>query len=69
MFFFYCTAVEFLHITLCKALGSRIEVHGSMEFIDNDGSGVGGGALYLESTSFLKLFQGANLTFVGNTGV
>ena len=40
-----------------------------MEFIDNDGTGVGGGALYLESTAYLKLFQGANLTFVGNTGV
>ena len=58
-----------MHFKLCKSLASRIEVHGTMEFIDNDGTGVGGGALYLVSTAYLKLFQGANLTFVGNTGV
>ena len=52
-----------------KALASRIEVHGTIQFIDNDGAGVGGGALYLVSMAHLKLFQGANLTFVGNRGV
>ena len=40
-----------------------------MGFIDNDGAAVGGGALYLVSMAYLKIFQGANLTFVGNTGV
>ena len=58
-----------LFLNSCKVLASRIEVHGTVEFIDNDGAGVGGGALYLVSMAHLKLFQGANLTFVGNTGV
>ena len=64
-----CSFIYVKLFFLLKALASRIEVHGTIEFIDNDGAGVGGGALYLVSMAHLKLFQGANLTFVGNTGV
>ena len=59
----------YLVFILCKSLATKTEVHGSIHFISNDGSGIGGGALYLTSMAQLQLFQGANLTFEGNTGV
>ena len=55
--------------SLMQALGTRTEVHGGINFIANDGLGMGGGALYVTSMAQLRLFQGANLTFEGNTGV
>jgi len=58
-----------LSLVLIQALGTRTEVHRSINFIANDGLGMGGGALYVTSMAQLQLFQGANLTFEGNTGV
>ena len=58
-----------LSLALIQALGTRTEVHGSINFVANDGLGLGGGALYVISMAQLQLFQGANLTFEGNTGV
>ena len=58
-----------LSLVLMQALGTRTEVHGSINFVANDGLGMGGGALYVTSMAQLQLFQGANLTFEGNTGV
>jgi len=55
--------------TSCKALASWVEVHGTMNFKDNNAQGIGGGALYIASGAYLQLYQGANLTFEGNIGV
>lgn len=50
-------------------VASRVDVDGAMEFVENNGAGIDGGALYLTSLSQLVLSPGANLTFTNNTGV
>ena len=50
-------------------MASRVEVHGDIHFIGNDGDSIDGGALYVTSLGQLVLFRGANITFQNNTGV
>ena len=52
-----------------KVVASRVNVNGSIEFVENNGAGIDGGALYLTSLSQVVLSPGANLTFEGNMGV
>jgi hypothetical protein len=50
-------------------VASRVNVNGSIEFVENNGAGIDGGALYLTSLSQMVLSPGANLTFERNMGV
>ena len=50
-------------------VASRVDVDGSMLFVENNGAGIDGGALYLTSLSQMVLSPGANLTFEKNMGV
>ena len=52
-----------------KVVASRVNVNGSIEFVENNGAGIDGGALYLTSLSQMVLSPGANLTFERNMGV
>lgn len=50
-------------------MASKVEVHGGIHFIENDGVGIDGGGLYLTSLGQLVLSPGANITFDRNTGM
>lgn len=50
-------------------MASEVKVHGGIHFIENDGGGIDGGALYLTSLAQLVLFPGANITFDRNMGM
>ncbi len=52
-----------------QVLGSRVEVHGDMQFVGNGGGALNTGAVYLTSLAQIKLFGGATFLFEGNTGV
>ena len=52
-----------------KVLASEVEVHGDIQFIENNGAGLDGGAMYLTSLGQLVLFAGARITFDRNMGV
>jgi hypothetical protein len=52
-----------------KVLASEVKVHGDIEFIENNGAGLDGGAMYLTSLGQLVLFAGASITFDRNMGV
>ena len=52
-----------------KVIGAYIEIRGGISFIENNGAGIDGSAVYVTSLGQLKLFRGANITFTGNTGV
>lgn len=47
---------------------TRVDVHGEISFVSNDGSVRDSGALYATSLGQLQLFQGANVSFENNTG-
>ena len=55
--------------TYLKILASEVEVHGDIQFIENNGAGIDGGAMYLTSLGQLVLFAGASITFDKNMGV
>lgn len=58
-----------LCIILPKVVASRVDVKGSIHFVENNGGGIDGGALYLTSLGQMVLSPGANLTFERNMGV
>ena len=55
--------------TCLKILASEVEVRGDIQFIENNGAGIDGGAMYLTSLGQLVLFAGASIMFDRNTGV
>ena len=58
-----------LTITVFKALASRVDVYGSVQFVGNNVAGINGGALYLTSLSQMVLSPGSSLIFKDNTGM
>ena len=52
-----------------QAMASRVEIHGDIHFMKNDGVGIDGGAVYLTSLSQMVLYRGANISFDRNMGV
>ena len=49
--------------------GTRVEIHGLMHFLSNDGRPLDAGALYVTSFGQLQLHSGAKILFENNTGV
>ena len=57
-----------------QAIGTRVEVNGSMLFYgngitDNSSSVIDAGAVYLTSFAQIVLSAGARINFINNTGV
>ena len=50
-------------------LGAYVGIRGGLNFVDNNGAGIDGSAVYITSLGQLQLFSGANITFSGNIGV
>lgn len=51
-----------------QIIGSLVEVHGHMYFIDNGNVGVDGGAIYSTSLGQIQLANGSRVRFDGNAG-
>ncbi len=54
---------------LLQVIGTRVEVHGGLHFTKNFANGIDGGATYITSFGQLELFEGANVTFIDNSGL
>ena len=65
----YMYSIVLCNIMTVKVLASEVKVHGDIEFIENNGAGLDGGAMYLTSLGQLVLFAGASITFDRNMGV
>ena len=51
-----------------QIIGSFVEVHGDMYFVNNGNVGVDGGAIYSTSLGQFELQNGSRVTFDGNAG-
>ena len=49
-------------------IGSKLNFHGNVTFINNDAEGIDGGAIYMLTFSQMILNAGAHLKFINNTG-
>ena len=53
---------------ITKVIGSKLNFHGNITFINNDAEGIDGGAIYMLTFSQMILNAGTHLKFISNTG-
>ena len=67
-----CTSHTYIHIHLThthlQIFGSLVSVQGKLSFIGNNAESYDGGALYITEFGQVKLYSGAQVDFINNTG-
>lgn len=51
-----------------QILGAKVQLHGQLNFLNNEASGSDGGALYAISLGQLELEKGSGMIFQNNSG-